>query len=286
MLVIAWFFLACLAALVVGAAWLFRTLKRLTPEGMDIWEFAAKSGESGYLPPPPNATGVRLYWKFCRLMVKLQIGRYTVVNPEYLKVDGAAIYSSNHSHYTDPMLFPLAVGKNFRHMGSRKVFKFVGGLSGVFSAGLGGFPVDQRPGKGAGAAEAAVKVLVTGQPIVIFPEGTVWVSGVDGPRPFRKGIVRIAKEASAKLGKPVYIVPAYIRYNRYPGEWIEQWPSWKTFLFLLLCAPVYRRGATIVAGKPLSSADLPEDDDEAIELVRNTIIALDPAQRAKASCCK
>jgi 1-acyl-sn-glycerol-3-phosphate acyltransferase len=263
----------CLALL--GAVKFWRALKRIKPAGYKTMrEFADQTTVSGFLPPPPSEHGVQFLRTMCGGLVWVQLGKVKVVNPENLTAPGPYIITPNHGSSADPALFPNICAGPMRYMAAKGVFQGFGNWLGYIIGASGGFCADLNPGQGGGAREAAVEVLTTGQNIVMFPEGWAWLDG--GVRPFKKGAVRIAKAAAAKLGQPCYLIPSFIRYGAYPGKWILRFPPPVQYLLVILLAPVYRRGVTVVMGKPISTADLPADDAEATEYLRNAVIALDP----------
>jgi hypothetical protein len=73
-----------------------------------------------------------------------------------------------------------------------------------------------------------------------------------------------------------------IRYGRSPGSWIRKWNEPSQYFWTLLNWWYYRRGATDVIGKPISSADLPEGDTEAADFLAASVARLDPIGQLKA----
>jgi 1-acyl-sn-glycerol-3-phosphate acyltransferase len=125
-------------------------------------------------------------------------------------------------------------------------------------------------------------MLVSGQQLVIFPEGlTNFSPSVDDLRP---GAVKIAREAAIRLGKPVYIVPGYTRYGRYPGKWLAKLDRPIQYFTVLFGFPFFRRGAVVTIGKPISTTELygptltERTDEEAMALLKQRIESLDPGR--------
>jgi 1-acyl-sn-glycerol-3-phosphate acyltransferase len=92
--------------------------------------------------------------------------------------------------------------------------------------------------------------------------------------PFKKGAVRIARSAAMERGWPVFIVPVRISYGRYPGPWIRRYRAPLSYFLMLLWSLSMRPGATVIVGKPLSSDELPADDAEATELLKQRLFEL------------
>ena len=144
----------------------------------------------------------------------------------------------------------------------------------------GAFCADLRRGKGMGAMNCAVQVLTTGQTLVIFPEGWAHLDGV--ARPFKRGVVYIARTAASQLGHPVPIVPVHLRHGACPGQWINRLnPRLQFFLMPMLFA-IYRRGTIVTAGRPIMSSELPTDATMAAAWLREQILAL-PAANSEAA---
>src|SRR6202040_197590 len=99
------------------------------------------------------------------------------------------------------------------------------------------FCADLRPGKGARAATAGVRVLTSGQTLVMFPEGWAHLDGIT--RRFKRGAVHIARAAAAQLGHAVPIVPVYLRHGVHPGPWINRLNPRLQFLLVALAFPIY-----------------------------------------------
>jgi len=123
-------------------------------------------------------------------------------------------------------------------------------------------------------------MLTAGQQLMIFPEGlTNFSPSVDDLRP---GTVKIAREAAMRLGKPVYIIPVYTRYGRYPVKWLARFDRPIQYFTVLLGFAFFRRGALVTVGKPISTTELygpslsERNDDEAMALLKQRIESLDP----------
>jgi 1-acyl-sn-glycerol-3-phosphate acyltransferase len=268
-----------LAAVLMGAlGWLLLArpaLKRARAYITDV-------STCGYLAPPPTPGWVRFLNVFCSVVTWIQVGRIRILGEENLppkppkdtKETEPFLVCPNHPHYVDPGVVVRVIRRPARYMAARGVFTFLRGFGALLAGPCGAFSVDLTQGKGGPAREAAIKVLTTNQVLVMFPEGWAYLDGKMGE--MKKGAVRIAKEAAAQLGKPVKIVPVYLRYGRNPGSWIRKLPPTIEYLYMFLNSWYYRRGVTVVIGQAISSADLPDDDDQATEILKDRITDLDP----------
>ncbi|MBZ0186075.1 MAG: 1-acyl-sn-glycerol-3-phosphate acyltransferase [Candidatus Obscuribacterales bacterium] len=234
----------------------------------------------GYLPPPPTKRGLFALKLLSRLLIFIQVGRVKIKGMENLaKLDGEAyLVAPNHPHFADVAVLPIVMeGRPARYMAARGVFTFGGGLGALMFGPMGAFAVDLTKGKGGPAKEAAISVITGGQRLVMFPEGWAYLDGVMGE--FKKGAVRIAREASESLSRETYLLPVFLRYGKYPGSWIRKIPPPAEYFFFMLLLPVFRRGVTVVIGEPIPTSSLPEDDLEATELLKQQVIALDPKDK-------
>jgi 1-acyl-sn-glycerol-3-phosphate acyltransferase len=249
----------------------------VVPQWRRFRAYHALVSRCGYLGPVPSSDDVRFFQRLSKLLVWIQVGKVRYENEEFLDTPGPRLIVANHGSAADPLIFGRRFNQPHRYMAAKGVFDFGFGIGSLFAARAGAFSADLTLGKGAPAKDAAVQALTSRQNVVMFPEGWAWLDGIMGT--MKKGAVRIAKEAAQKLDEPIFIVPSYIRFGRYPGSWIRRLPPPVQYLLVLLLAPIYRRGATVVFGKPISSADLPKNDRDGTELVRQAIVACDPGPR-------
>src|SRR4029453_4332702 len=153
------------------------------------------------------------------------------------------------------------------------VLRFAFGLGSLLTK-AGAISTEIIPGQGGPAIKAAVEVIVGGECLAVAPEGWTYLDGEHGP--YRKGTVRIARQASEQLARPIKIVPIFLRYDRYPSKWVRKVGPPYEYFFMILAAWYYRGGVRVVIGEPISSADLPGDDEQATAYLRERIGALDP----------
>jgi len=137
-------------------------------------------------------------WSLFLLFFKLYLG-FKIVGRENVPKKNAFIFVSNHVSYFDPILLGTSVHRSLNYMARDTLFKrpCFGWVMGQVHA----FPV-KRNDSDFRAIKEAIRILSSGKPLVIFPEGTR------------------AKDRSLKSGKPgvgfivsklrVPVVPAYI----------------------------------------------------------------------------
>jgi glycerol-3-phosphate dehydrogenase (NAD(P)+) len=143
-----------------------------------------------------------LYW-FLRMvlvpffLVYLRMGR---IGREHLPRSGPLLLAANHRSFLDPFVIGTLVRRPVYYMAKRELFERRW-QAWVLNA-LGAFPVD----RGAGdhdAMRTAREILMRGDCVVIFPEGTRTRSGPLG-MPHR-GIGRLALETGAPVA-PVAVI--------------------------------------------------------------------------------
>lgn len=212
-------------------------------------------------PESPSNRFFRFAFRMCKLLLQVQVGKIEIYGAENLyAADTPIMICSNHSHYVDAAILGVVLKHPARYMAHSDVFrkglglgKFLFRKLGAFSAGDGTYCGAQH------ACKAAVNALIAGETLVIQPEGHI--SFASKIFRFRNGAVRILNEASNQLGKSIYIIPTFIKYSRYPGRWIHFTENSTVQGFLLLLGSLYyRRGATVIFGRPISSAELPTNN--------------------------
>ena len=249
------------------------------PERRRLGDLGALFGEKSALQhhpswnhPPPTRRAQRVLRAAARAILWVQVGAVTVRGREHLAGPGPKLIVANHGHYVDCASFVRLLDEPPRFMAARGVFRFAGGLLSGLATACGAFCVDLEPGKGAAAREVAVRLLVAGQTVVMFPEGWVYMDG--GLGPLKNGAARAAHEAARRLGHPIAVVPVALRYGRYPGAWIRRLPFLLQFLVVLLGWLRYRRGVTVSIGAPISSAVLRGRECGGTALLRRELLAL------------
>jgi 1-acyl-sn-glycerol-3-phosphate acyltransferase len=242
-----------------------------------VSNYVKNASTCGFLVPPPTIRATKIFQTFARLVAFIQVGRIRIKGLEILQnLQSPYIVASNHPHYADAAIIPIMINAPARYMVAREVMQFAGGFGAMIFGPGGAFAVDIDRGQGAPAYRAAIRVLTSNQRLVIFPEGWAHLDGE--MRAFKKGTVCIAKQAAQKINQAINIVPVFLRYGRYPGEWINKFNPRLQYFLTFLCFFRYRRGVTVVVGNPISSSLLPKCNEEATKMLQNVIIDLDPTK--------
>jgi 1-acyl-sn-glycerol-3-phosphate acyltransferase len=214
-------------------------------------EYATLCLTSGFIPR--TFLPLQFIARFlARIWVFIQVGRMRVIGAENLKTPGRIIFCPNHSSMFDAIIVYAIMKRWPRYMAAYEEMRGLWGLKAVAMGAFGCFPVDRSNGKT--VLEPAIKVLMSGQPLVIFPEGKISPTGEY--LPFKKGAAIIANAAYERLGmkEPVGIVPIHLCYHCRDektaattfGEMGFRW----------------RCGVTVTVGKPIYLHELPSRQPE------------------------
>lgn len=239
------------------------TVRRAAQSISEARQYAAKMMVNGYLPPAPSDKAHSIMVRICRVLCWIFIGKIEVHGAENLKGIGSNSYivTPNHPSPYDVVLLPVVHPRKSRYMAAQGVMQALGGLGGLLVGPFGAFGVNLDRGKGGRALRSAVFCIGTGQVLVMWPEGWTYLDGE--MRPFKRGAVRIAKDGAIINEFDTKIVPVGINYARLPGKTIMRLPIKLQYLALVLAFPFFRKGVTVVFGKPIASSDLPECDRQA-----------------------
>ena len=247
---------------------------KFLPRMAKVFEEADRVQRCGYLAPPPSAENYEQMRRVSSWAIRHFVGDITVVGKEKLDaMQGPFTLAFNHGSMLDTGIAPLVLGRPARYPAAHGVMKLLGGLVGWLFSKWGVFTVDLDNGHA--ALDASANVMRANQILVIFPEAWTWMDGV--VRKMKTGAVRFTRMAAEESGKPVYIVPGYMHYHRYPGQWILKLPMALQWLIPVIFSFYYARGCTVVIGDAINTMDLPADPRAATEILREKIIALKPA---------
>jgi 1-acyl-sn-glycerol-3-phosphate acyltransferase len=197
------------------------------------------------------------FYQLCRLMVSppvmglTGVRHYNVPRPQLLA--GGLLIAANHQSYLDPVLVGMALSRPICYLARSSLFE-VPGL-GLLIRGLKTHPV-RRGTVDARALRTTIRLLRSGETLLMFPEGTRSQNGSMGR--FQPGVAAIALRCGVPL-LPVCVEGAY-----------RCWPRWRAL-------PRPARAA-VAYGEPIRPRGEPE---ELIAAVRAQIEALRPVLRRR-----
>lgn len=114
-------------------------------------------------------TGYSLAWLLGRLLF-----RFRVIHRERIIREGAVIFAMNHQSYLDPPLAGISTGRAVYFL-ARKTLLDVPVLGWLLPK-LNVVPVDQE-GNDRSALKALIRVLKSGEGVLVFPEGSRTLDG-------------------------------------------------------------------------------------------------------------
>ena len=150
-------------------------------------------------------------YKFCKAIVKIlfKICYKIKVEGEITLPDTCGyMICSNHIHAFDPAFIACFTKRQISFMGKKELFEIP--ILNKFFRKLGGFPVDRGKGD-IQAIKPAIGILISGNIMAMFPEGTRSKDGKIGK--FKRGASIIASRAQVPI-IPVKIEGAYRMFSR------------------------------------------------------------------------
>jgi 1-acyl-sn-glycerol-3-phosphate acyltransferase len=190
----------------------------------------------------------RLGYTISKVVAKLGF-RLRTYGRENLIEDGPAILASNHASYLDPPLVGVSCRKDVYFLARKSLFERP--VVGPILAQLNTVPVDRDRGD-VGAIRAMIKLLKSGNRVLVFPEGTRSKDG--NLQPARAGVgLLIAKSLAPVV--PVRVFGSHAAFPRSGG---------------IRFVPI-----TVVIGKPLffTKQDLGTDERAAYQVLSDRVMA-------------
>ena len=190
----------------------------------------------------------RLGYTISKVVAKLGF-RLRTYGRENLIEDGPAILASHHASYLDPPLVGVCCRKDVYFLARKSLFERP--VIGPLIAQLNTVPVDRDRGD-VGAVRAMIKLLKSGNRVLVFPEGTRSKDG--NLQPARAGVgLLIAKSLAPVV--PVRVFGSYAALPRSGG---------------IRFVPI-----TVVIGKPLffTKQDLGTDERAAYQVLSDRVMA-------------
>lgn len=137
--------------------------------------------------------------------------RYQVVGREKLVQDGPVLIASNHESFLDPPLVGIAYDEPVYYLARKTLFK---GPTKWLYPRWNAIPVDQEA-PDMSSLKKIIKILKSGEQVVVFPEGARTLTG--DLQPGEAGVGLIAAKSRAVI-QPVRIFGAYEALPRGSGR--------------------------------------------------------------------
>jgi 1-acyl-sn-glycerol-3-phosphate acyltransferase len=147
-------------------------------------------------------------WCLSRFIFAAYFG-WRVYHPERVPLKGSVILASNHASFLDPPLVGAGLKRTINYLARASLFRFPG--VGAILRGCHAVPVD-REGGGAAGLRAILERLLSGEGIILFPEGTRTSDG--NLQPAHSGIGLTVIKSTAPV-VPVRVFGTYEAYGRH-----------------------------------------------------------------------
>lgn len=239
-----------------------------------IRQYAENCIQSGFIPLTFGPVQF-ITRQLARLLIFVLVGNVRVIGKENLRNPGRFIFTPNHSSMLDaPVIYSQKSVNTLRYMTAYEEMTGLWGLKAIFMGFMGCFPVDRTRGKS--VIEPAIEVLVQGQSLVIFPEGTISENG--SCLPFKKGPAIIAMAAYERMEKKerVGIVPVHIYFHKRDVATAKK--------FYHEMGLKWRGGATLTIGKPLYLDDLAGLNPDEVMAIVHKFVCHAQAEAEQMSC--
>lgn len=168
-----------------------------------------------------------LLWPIHRLFMRLYF-RIEVRNPERIPKTGPVLLVPTHRSRWDPIMLYCASGRHLRYLASHDEFI---GAQGWLMRHLGAFAVNtQRPS--AATLRHCRDLLLAGEALVIFAEGTIYYYPPQHVHPIKPGSAWLALDCQERMPDvPFAIVPVRIIYS-------DRYPRFRTHVQMVVQAPI------------------------------------------------
>ncbi|MBX9686103.1 MAG: 1-acyl-sn-glycerol-3-phosphate acyltransferase, partial [Candidatus Obscuribacterales bacterium] len=239
---------------------------------------AVKMTQGAYLPPAPGRLATFTLKLVGRLAAFLFIGKIKVIGRQNARYKGKLLIVGNHQFMLDVATMSQSIPGAYRHLGKAAELKHP--LRSFFAVWTGHFAAVVEAGKAQGGSEKVIEACaqaLSGSNLLLFPQGKLVYDNVLRPDDFRTGAVRAAQLCRSQYDQDVAFLPVGIHYHEEKSR-----RSWLYGLMNAIGFRQFRRfpdsvktrtfyGASVVIGKPIPLASLPENPREATEMLRQSI---------------
>lgn len=238
--------------------------------------------EPGYKTPHVTLMARLLSPLISRVIIWFKVGRYIVVNKQNRNFKGRIVAMSNHQIERDAVVVPVALGT--RQIRGWMAVNQIVGIRAPLAAWQGVIAVhhDRNP---MAVVRATVKILKA-EPktsLLIFPQGKLFRKNEMQREQFFGGATMIARKAADGSELPFAVVPMGTYYDRDPNHatLIHRVLNFVGFKNFRLWFGEVTYGATVAIGEPILVTSLPEDHDEAMDIVYQEIVKLSALAEAE-----
>jgi len=157
--------------------------------------------------------GYFLFWCAFRLIFRVFF-LCRVYHPERVPSEGPALLASNHASYFDPPFIGCSANREISYLARDTLFRFP--VFGDILRYINVIPVD-RGGRNPKGLKIIASKLRSGNPVILFPEGTRTPDGT--LQPAKSGVGLLAIKSDAPI-VPIRVFGTYETYGRH-----LKWPK-------------------------------------------------------------
>jgi 1-acyl-sn-glycerol-3-phosphate acyltransferase len=238
------------------------------------------SHRSGHFAPRLSCAPQLVRYFISSLIGRWFIGKLRVHGWENLDgVSGNVIIGPNHQREADVFLVGMGLGKRAVRL-LMAINQTAGFFRAPFFAWMGAISVGySKENRASAAADSAVEALGAeasrgkNTALIIFPQGTLIRDDNWDRKQFFKGLMKISRMARERTGQDYWIVPVVAQYNYDSnlGSRFQRLVRWLRIPRKFFGRTIY--GATIYIAKPLLRSSLPEDDEAAMDVYYEVMLA-------------
>ncbi len=152
----------------------------------------------------------------CRVLLRIFFRRIELVGLENVPEQGLVLFALNHpSGLIDPLFVLCLTGRQVSFLAKEPLFRMP--IVGSFVRAFESLPVYRSqdgasPAKNRQMLESARNLLIRGNALALFPEGTSHSEPL--LKPLRTGAARLALSTRAVSGQPVFVIPGGLYYEQ------------------------------------------------------------------------
>lgn len=218
-----------------------------------------------------------------RVLIFIFVGRYIVIDKKKRRYKGRVVAMCNHQIERDAIVVPKALGPCRPVRGWMAVNQIVG-IRAPLAAWMGVIAVHHAKSPMA-AVRATIKIMKAEKntSLLVFPQGQLFRDNKMEREQFFAGATMIARKGSEGSELPFAILPMGTYYDRDPkhATRLHRFLNFVGFKKFRYWFGEVTYGVTLAFGDPIPLDTLPEDHDQAMDIVYQEIVRLSQLAEAQ-----